>query len=81
MNHPLTPIITVDAQAGESLSVVGDTYRVLLSGAQTGGAFTVIEMWIPPGGGPGPHAHAFASPGAIGQHTRHLRRNHRAHGG
>ena len=52
-NHP----ITVDATAGKTLSVVGDTYRILISGAETNGAFASIEMLIPPGGGPGPHAH------------------------
>ena len=50
--------ITIDPTAGECLSVVGDTYRVLVSGKDTGGAFAVIDMLIPPGGGPGPHSHA-----------------------
>ena len=43
---------------GESLSVVGDTYRLAATGEQTDDAFAVIDMLIPPGGGPGPHAHA-----------------------
>jgi quercetin dioxygenase-like cupin family protein len=38
--------------------VVGDTYRIVTSGAQTGGAYAIIDMLVPPGGGPGPHAHA-----------------------
>ncbi len=46
------------AAEGESLSVVGDTYRLVMTGEQTGDAFAVIDMLIPPGGGPGPHAHA-----------------------
>ncbi len=49
---------TVGPDEGESISVVGDTYRVMISGADTGGAFATIDMLIPPGGGPGPHAHA-----------------------
>ena len=53
-----TKIITVDPQAGIDLSVVGDNYRLLITGKETGGAFAVIDMLIPPGGGPGPHAHA-----------------------
>lgn len=53
----LSPI-TVDATDGVTVSVVGDTYRILVGGEQTQGAFTVIDMLIPPGGGPGPHAHA-----------------------
>ena len=49
--------ITVGAQEKQNLSVVGDTYRILVSGKETGGAFATIDMLIPPGGGPGPHAH------------------------
>jgi len=51
-------IITVDENQGESLSIVGDAYRIVISGKQTGGAYAVIDMLIPPGGGPGPHSHA-----------------------
>jgi quercetin dioxygenase-like cupin family protein len=50
--------ITVAAQEGQNLSVVGDTYRILVTGKQTGNAFATIDMLIPPGGGPGPHSHA-----------------------
>ena len=49
--------IAVDATAGQTLSVTGGNYRILTSGAQTGGAFATIEMLVPPGGGPPPHAH------------------------
>ncbi|MBE2319849.1 cupin domain-containing protein [Solirubrobacter sp. CPCC 204708] len=41
------------------LAVVGDTYTVLLTGEQTAGRFALIDMLIPPGGGPPPHRHAF----------------------
>ena len=50
--------ITVGADGGKILSIVGDTYRILAGGAETNGAFAVIDMLIPPGGGPGPHEHA-----------------------
>lgn len=50
-------ITTVDNGQGQSLSVVGDTYRILISGEETKGAYAVIDMLVPPGGGPGPHAH------------------------
>ncbi len=53
-----TSIRTLDPQAGPDLSVVGDTYRVVASGEQTEGAYAIIDMLVPPGGGPGPHAHA-----------------------
>lgn len=51
-------ISTTDPQAGPEVSVVGDTYRIVVGGEQTAGAYALIEMLIPPGGGPGPHAHA-----------------------
>jgi len=51
-------IIAINEDQGEHLSVVGDTYRIVISGKQTQGAYAVIDMLIPPGGGPGPHAHA-----------------------
>ena len=50
--------ITLGPQEGPSISVVGDTYRILIAGNQTGGSFSTIDMLIPPQGGPGPHSHA-----------------------
>jgi len=50
--------ITVSGQEGENLSVVGDTYRILISGEETDGAFSTMEFNVPPNGGPGPHSHA-----------------------
>ena len=41
------------------LAVVGDTYTVLVSGEQTAGRFALLDMLIPPGGGPAPHRHDF----------------------
>ncbi|HEY1520282.1 MAG TPA: cupin domain-containing protein [Solirubrobacteraceae bacterium] len=41
------------------LGVVGDTYTILVSGADTGGRYTLIDMHVPPGGGPPPHRHDF----------------------
>lgn len=52
-----TPI-TVDPEGGEILSVAGGNYRILVSGKQTNGAFSTIEMLVPPQNGPGPHSHA-----------------------
>jgi quercetin dioxygenase-like cupin family protein len=48
-----------DDEALLHLAVVGDTYTVLLSGEQTAGRFAMLDMLIPPGGGPPPHRHAF----------------------
>src|SRR5450432_127259 len=41
------------------LGVVGDTYTVLVSGADTAGCYTLIDMLVPSGGGPPPHRHDF----------------------
>ncbi|MGH3394485.1 MAG: cupin domain-containing protein [Streptosporangiaceae bacterium] len=48
-----------DDPALTHLSVVGDTYTILLTGEDTGGRFTLIDMYVPPGGGPPPHRHDF----------------------
>ena len=39
--------------------LVGDTYTVLLTGEDTAGKYTLIDMHVPPGGGPPPHRHDF----------------------
>jgi quercetin dioxygenase-like cupin family protein len=41
------------------LGLVGDTYTILVTGADTAGKYTLIDMHIPPGGGPPPHRHDF----------------------
>jgi quercetin dioxygenase-like cupin family protein len=41
------------------IGLVGDTYTVLLGGKDTAGRYTLIDMHIPPGGGPPPHRHDF----------------------
>jgi len=41
------------------LGVVGDTYTILVSGEDTAGRYTLIDMHVPPGGGPPPHRHDF----------------------
>lgn len=41
------------------VGVVGDTYTILLSGEDTAGRFCLIDMLVPPGGGPPPHRHDF----------------------
>ncbi|UOQ55213.1 cupin domain-containing protein [Hymenobacter cellulosivorans] len=43
---------------GQTLAVMGSNYRILASGQDTAGAYATIDMLVPPGGGPGPHAHA-----------------------
>lgn len=41
------------------IGIVGDTYTILLTGRDTAGRFCLIDMHIPPGGGPPPHRHDF----------------------
>ena len=41
------------------IGLVGDTYTILLSGEDTAGRFSLIDMHIPPGGGPPRHRHDF----------------------
>lgn len=41
------------------IGVVGDTYTIVLSGDDTAGRFCLIDMHVPPGGGPPPHRHDF----------------------
>jgi mannose-6-phosphate isomerase-like protein (cupin superfamily) len=48
-----------DDPALTHLAVVGDTYTVLVSTADTAGRYTLIDMLIPDGGGPPPHRHDF----------------------
>jgi quercetin dioxygenase-like cupin family protein len=43
----------------EHLGVVGDTYTILVAGSDTAGQYTLIDMHVPPGGGPPPHRHDF----------------------
>jgi quercetin dioxygenase-like cupin family protein len=39
--------------------LVGDTYTILLGGKDTAERYCLIDMHIPPGGGPPPHRHDF----------------------
>jgi len=41
------------------VSLAGDTYTILISGEQTAGRYCLIDMFVPPGGGPPPHRHDF----------------------
>ncbi len=48
-----------DDPAISHLGIVGDTYTILLSGEDTAGRFCLVDMHVPPGGGPPPHRHDF----------------------
>src|SRR4029079_4615859 len=42
---------------GRAVWVVGDHYTIKAGGADTGGAFALIEVLVPPQSGPPPHLH------------------------
>ena len=46
-------------QTSPHLGIVGDTYTILLTGRDTAGRYCLIDMLVPPGGGPPPHRHDF----------------------
>jgi quercetin dioxygenase-like cupin family protein len=59
LNRNLT-IAQIDKDQGlQHIGLVGDTYTITVSGDDTAGRFCVIDMHIPPGGGPPPHRHDF----------------------
>lgn len=56
-SSPSLPPVHVPPDGGSTVFLVGDTYTTLLSGAQTGGSFTLLEASVPPDTGPPPHVH------------------------
>ena len=58
MDTPKQAPTILEPQQGQTLAVMGSNYRILASGQDTAGAYATIDMLVPPGGGPGPHAHA-----------------------
>jgi quercetin dioxygenase-like cupin family protein len=57
-NRQLT-IADPDSSKVRHVAVVGDTYSILVSGAQTAGRYCLIDMIVPDGSGPPPHRHDF----------------------
>ena len=43
--------------AGDAVWMLGGRYEVKVSSAETDGAMTIMEMWLPAGMGPPPHTH------------------------
>jgi len=48
-NNSITTVATLES---DIVSVVGDTYRITVSNEQTIGAYALVDMLIPPNGGP-----------------------------
>ena len=53
----MNPTIRKPAE-GRTIAVVGDVYRFLATGEDTGGRYALWEAIVPPGGGPPPHVHS-----------------------
>src|SRR5881398_1626053 len=53
-----TKIIHLGPGEGDAFSAVGDVYRVLASGRQTGDVYSLSEIRISPNNGPPPHIHS-----------------------
>lgn len=51
-------VTVVRSGHGQTVTVAGDVYRCLGTGASTEGSYTVVEAEVPPGGGPPMHMHA-----------------------
>ncbi|MGH8964509.1 MAG: cupin domain-containing protein [Actinomycetes bacterium] len=49
---------TVDGTV-RHIALAGDIYTILITGEQTDGRYCLIDMRVPPGGGPPPHRHDF----------------------
>ena len=48
-----------DSPTAQHIGLVGNTYTITVAGKDTNDRFCVIDMHVPPGGGPGPHRHDF----------------------
>jgi len=46
-----------DKDEAKRLGIAGGNYRIVISGEETDNQYAVIEMTVPPGGGPPPHSH------------------------
>jgi mannose-6-phosphate isomerase-like protein (cupin superfamily) len=49
----------LDSPTAQHIGLVGNTYTITVAGKDTNDRFCVIDMHVPPGGGPGPHRHDF----------------------
>ena len=49
----------VNSESLPHIGLVGDTYTILLAAKDTAGKYCLVDMHIPPGGGPPPHRHDF----------------------
>ena len=52
-------VVRADEARHPHVAIAGDTYTILVTGADTGGQYCLVDMYVPPGGGPPPHRHDF----------------------
>ena len=52
-------VASVDDANARHIALAGGAYTILLTGEETGGRYCLIDMLVPPGGGPPPHRHDF----------------------
>jgi len=52
-------VAQADSPTATHVGLVGNTYTITVAGKDTDDRFCVIDMHVPPGGGPGPHRHDF----------------------
>jgi quercetin dioxygenase-like cupin family protein len=58
-DNPQRNLTLAQADKLPHIGLVGDTYTITVQGEATDGRYCVIDMHIPPGGGPPPHRHDF----------------------
>lgn len=60
-DDPTRRLTAVDPDNGElrHVALAGNTYTILIAGAQTAGRYSLVDMHVPHGGGPPPHRHDF----------------------
>jgi len=59
LNRNLTLVGPDEDTKLRHVALAGDIYTLLLTGEDTANKFCLIDMQIPPGGGPAPHRHNF----------------------
>lgn len=62
LDDPSRNVVIARPNVDQSLvhvGVVGNTYTILVTSQDTAGRYCLIDMLMPPGGGPPPHRHDF----------------------
>ncbi|MGO9483374.1 MAG: cupin domain-containing protein [Rhodomicrobium sp.] len=57
--HRQLTVANPDSPQMRHVAVAGGTYTILVTGEESGRRYCLIDMHVPPGGGPPPHRHDF----------------------